>query len=57
MTFLLPLCFRQKQAKVEVSKLTAIQRELKTLDQMVTGDVSVVRDKIEEASREYMDAQ
>ena len=42
---------------MEEKKLTAIQKELKALDAMVTNDVNVVRDKIEEASREYMEAQ
>ncbi|ELU14526.1 hypothetical protein CAPTEDRAFT_199478 [Capitella teleta] len=48
---------RQKQAKMEEKKLVAIHRELKALDAMVTHDISVVRDKIEDSSREYYEAQ
>ena len=44
-------------AKAEATKLTHIKHELDRLDQMVLSDVSVIRDKIEDASREYLEAQ
>lgn len=34
-----------------------IQKELGHLDHLATVDVSVIRDKIETASREFLDAQ
>ena len=49
--------FRQKKAKAESVKLMRIQKELEKLDQMLTVDVSLIRDRIEDASRSYMDAQ
>ena len=48
---------RQKRAKAEASKLRKIQSELKELDQLLSIDVRIIRDRIEEASREYLDAQ
>lgn len=48
---------RQKQANVEAKKLNAIKKELSALDQMLTADVSLIRDRIEEATREYADAK
>jgi len=48
---------RQKKAKVEAVKLTRIKQELDKLDQMVVSDVAIIRDKIEESSREYAEAQ
>ncbi|XP_067948673.1 RAB6-interacting golgin-like isoform X2 [Watersipora subatra] len=47
---------RQKQATVEAHKLNAIRKELSLLDQMLTADVSVIRDRIEEATRDYAEA-
>ncbi|CAH1785539.1 unnamed protein product [Owenia fusiformis] len=48
---------RQKKAKKEASTLTELTRELGKLDQLLHSDVSVLRDKIEEASREFTEAQ
>jgi len=42
---------------VESAKLNLIKKELDRLDQMINADVSVIRDKIEVASREFLDAQ
>lgn len=49
--------YRQKQATTEAKKLNAIKKELSVLDQMLTADVSVIRDRIEEATRVYTDAR
>jgi len=50
-------CCRQHKAKAESAKLNLIKQELDRLDQMVNCDISVIRDKIEVASREFLDAQ
>jgi len=44
-------------AKAEAVKLMRLQQELTKMDQLLTVDVSVIRDRIEEASRNYLDAQ
>ncbi|XP_013414206.1 RAB6-interacting golgin [Lingula anatina] len=48
---------RSQKAKAEASKLIQIEKELKHLDDLLTVDVSILRDKIEEASRDYTEAQ
>ncbi|XP_005105467.2 RAB6-interacting golgin [Aplysia californica] len=48
---------RRKKAKAEADKLMKVQQELSHLDSLLTADVSIIRDKIEVASLEYMDAQ
>ncbi|XP_059177199.1 RAB6-interacting golgin-like [Physella acuta] len=48
---------RRKKAKAEAEKLMRVQQELNHLDHLLTGDVSIIRDKIEVASLEYNDAQ
>ena len=48
---------RQKQATSEARKLNAIKKELSVLEQMLTADVSVIRNRIEEATREYTEAR
>ena len=48
---------RQKQATSEARKLNAIKKELSVLDQMLTADVSVIRNRIEEATRDYTEAR
>ncbi|XP_041374549.1 RAB6-interacting golgin-like [Gigantopelta aegis] len=48
---------RQKKAKAENAKLTKIQRELSHLDDLLSTDVGIIRDKIEEASLQYQEAQ
>ncbi|KAK3797486.1 hypothetical protein RRG08_042086 [Elysia crispata] len=48
---------RRKRAKAEADKLLRVQQELNHLDSLLTADVGIIRDKIEMASLEYMDAQ
>jgi len=48
---------RQQKAKVESAKLNLIKQELDRLDQMINTDISVIRNKIEDASREFLEAQ
>ncbi|XP_067687555.1 RAB6-interacting golgin-like [Haliotis asinina] len=48
---------RKKKAKAESVKLTKIQSELGRLDTLLSVDVGVIRDKIEAASMDYMEAQ
>ncbi|XP_060067941.1 uncharacterized protein LOC132548135 isoform X2 [Ylistrum balloti] len=47
---------RQKKARMEAEKLTHIQKELMILDNLLSADVTVVRNRIESASRDYMEA-
>lgn len=49
--------YRTKQASAETSKLKTIQKELSHLDQKLNVDVSVIRDRIEEATRLYSEAR
>jgi RAB6-interacting golgin len=52
------LCFhRKKQTTAEASRLQQIQYELQKLDVLLSNDVSILRDQIEVASREFMEAQ
>lgn len=48
---------RTKQTSAEASKLKTIQKELSRLDQMLNVDVSVIRDRIEDATRLYSEAR
>ncbi|KAK3088666.1 hypothetical protein FSP39_022101 [Pinctada imbricata] len=48
---------RQKRAREEAAKLAHIQKELQLLDNRLTADVTVIRSKIEMASRDFLDAQ
>ncbi|XP_076446223.1 uncharacterized protein LOC143283765 [Babylonia areolata] len=48
---------RSKMAKEEAEKLTKVQNELKHLDHLVNADVSIIRDKIEVASIDFLQAQ
>ena len=50
------LC-RSKLAKEEANKLTKVQKELSHLDSLVNADVSIIRDKIEAASIDFLQAQ
>jgi len=54
---LINLPSRRKAAQQENHKLEEIQRELGRLDNLLTADVQVIRTRIEDASRHYMDAQ
>lgn len=44
-------------AKEEADKLMKVQKELNHLDNLVTADVSIIRDRIEAASMEFLHAQ
>ena len=46
-----------KKTNEEALKLSIIGQELEALDQMVTADVSIVRDHIEAATRSYSQSQ
>ncbi|CAG5123386.1 unnamed protein product [Candidula unifasciata] len=48
---------RRKKAKAEAEKLMKVQQELNHLDTLLTADITIIRDKIEAASLEYMEAQ
>ena len=41
----------------EATKLKEIQEELQRIDQSLSSDVSILRNKIEEASLEFAEAQ
>ncbi|XP_069120385.1 serine-rich adhesin for platelets-like isoform X1 [Argopecten irradians] len=47
---------RQKKARMEAEKLTHIQKELMILDNLLSADVTVVRNRIENASRDFLEA-
>lgn len=49
--------FRSKMAKAEAEKLVKVQKELNHLDNLVTADVSIIRDRIEMASIDFLQAQ
>ena len=44
-------------AKEEAEKLTKVQRELNHLDSLVNADVAIIRDRIEAASIDFLQAQ
>ena len=46
-------CCRYKQSQMEAKTLQLVKRELDHVDDLVTRDVSVLRDKIEDANRDY----
>jgi RAB6-interacting golgin len=48
---------RKKQTTAEARKLQQIQDELQKLDVLLSNDVAVLRDQIEVASHEFMEAQ
>jgi len=48
---------RKKKALAESSKLVKVQAELAKLDQLLSNDVSVVRDKIDDACYDYNQAK
>ncbi|KAK7113667.1 RAB6-interacting golgin-like [Littorina saxatilis] len=48
---------RSKMAKEEAEKLTKVQKELNRLDSLVNADVSIIRDRIEAASIDFLQAQ
>eukprot|EP00066_Takifugu_rubripes_P026531 XP_011615797.1 PREDICTED: RAB6-interacting golgin [Takifugu rubripes] len=48
---------KSKQTQEEAVKLKRIQKELQALDDMVSSDISILRDRIEEASWDYSAAR
>lgn len=51
------VCYRKRQTTAEAVRLQQIQDELQKLDALLSNDVSILRDQIEVASREFMEAQ
>ncbi|KAJ0065731.1 hypothetical protein NL108_017454 [Boleophthalmus pectinirostris] len=48
---------KSKQTRAETMKLQRIQKELQTLDDMVSNDISILRGRIEQASWDYTTAR
>jgi hypothetical protein len=48
---------RKKQTTAEASRLQQIQDELQKLDMLLSNDVNILRNQIEVASQEFMEAQ
>jgi len=48
---------RYKRTQAEAHTLSLVQKELSHLDTLLSADVAILRDKIEESSREYLNAQ
>ncbi|MGH0134232.1 UNVERIFIED_CONTAM: hypothetical protein FKN15_003745, partial [Acipenser sinensis] len=48
---------RSKRTQAEALKLKRIQKELQTLDDMVSNDIGILRSRIEQASWEYSQAR
>jgi len=48
---------KRRATNAEQQKLQVVQRELLSLDQQLNADVAILRDRIEDASREYHEAQ
>jgi len=48
---------RKKQTTAEARKLQQIHDELQKLDMLLSNDVSILRNQIEVASQEFMEAQ
>ena len=51
------LIFRKNKTDKETQKLQHVQTELQKIDQIVAGDVRLLRKTIEDASYAYMEAQ
>lgn len=49
--------FRKKQTTEEAKRLQHIQEELQKLDILLSNDVGILRNKIEEASLDFVEAQ
>ena len=45
--------YRYKQTQQESQTLTIVNQELSKLDHMISGEIGVLREKIEEANRQY----
>ena len=61
-----PVCFndlfifglvRYQKTQAEAHTLSLVQKELSHLDSLLSADIAILRDKIEESSREYLSAQ
>lgn len=48
---------RYQRTQAEAQMLSLVQKELSHLDSLLSADVAVLRDKIEESSRDYLHAQ
>jgi len=48
---------RYQRTQAEAHTLSLVQKELSHLDSLLSADVAILRDKIEESSREYLHAQ
>ncbi|XP_003723288.2 RAB6-interacting golgin [Strongylocentrotus purpuratus] len=48
---------RKKKTQAEAKRLLYIQKELAKIETLLTNDVSILRDRIEEVSRDFNDAQ
>ncbi|XP_072015699.1 uncharacterized protein [Amphiura filiformis] len=48
---------RKKKTQAEAKRLAYIQKELAKIEDLLTNDVRILRDRIEEASRTYLEAQ
>ena len=48
---------RYRKTQVEAATLGIVQKELAHLDNLLTVDVTILREKIDEASRSYYYAQ
>ena len=54
--FVLPQC-SYKQTQAEAHTLASVKQQLDKVDNLLSQDVSVLRDKIEEANRDYNNAR
>lgn len=48
---------RQRKAREEAQKLSHIQKELQLLDNRLSADVTLIRSRIESASKDFLEAQ
>lgn len=48
---------RYQKTQAEAQVLSLVQKELSHLDSLLSADVAILRDKIEESSRDYLSAQ
>ena len=51
------MLYRYQESRAESHKLERVRSELGRLDQLVTRDVAILRDKIEESTRDYNNAR
>lgn len=48
---------RYQKTQAEAHTLSLVQKELSHLDSLLSADVAILRDKIEESSRDFLSAQ